>query len=137
MQFPGLVEYSEWGLLALRVVLAVIFIVHGWPKITGARQMAEAMTGAPSSGMTALLTVQGLVEVGAGILVGLGLITQIAVIPLAVVMLGAIYLKVTRFKSGFFSQSTTGWEFDLLILAGLILLFLAGRGERGELAVMA
>jgi uncharacterized membrane protein YphA (DoxX/SURF4 family) len=36
---------------------------------------------------------------------------------------------MTRFNTGFYSQSTTGWEFDLLILAGLLLLFLAGPGE--------
>jgi uncharacterized membrane protein YphA (DoxX/SURF4 family) len=35
MIFPELAEQSEWGLLALRVAVGAIFIVHGWPKITG------------------------------------------------------------------------------------------------------
>ncbi len=129
MQFPDLAQYSEWGLLALRVAIGVIFVVHGWPKITGSRQMAEAMSGGPSAGMTAVFTIQGLVEVAGGVLLALGVVTQIAVLPLAVIMLGAIALKMTRFKTGFYSQTATGWEFDLLILAGLVLLFLAGPGE--------
>jgi uncharacterized membrane protein YphA (DoxX/SURF4 family) len=40
MIFSELAEHSEWGLLALRIAIGVIFIVHGWPKITGARRMA-------------------------------------------------------------------------------------------------
>lgn len=126
MQFPALADAAEWGFLALRIVIGVIFIVHGWPKITGARQMVEGMTGGANPTMVALFTTQGLVEVTAGALLALGIITQIAAIPLMIIMLGAIYLKMTRFNTGFFAQNTTGWEFDLLILAGLFLLFLAG-----------
>jgi putative oxidoreductase len=129
MQFPALADFAEWGVLAIRVVIGIIFIVHGWPKITGGKNMAEAMTGSPNPTMAAIFTIQGLVEVAGGLLIALGIITQIAAIPLAIIMLGAIYLKMTRFNTGFYSQSTTGWEFDLLILAGLLLLFLAGPGE--------
>jgi len=50
-------------------------------------------------------------------------------IPLALIIVGATFFKMTQMKTGFFSQTTTGWEFDVLILAGLALLFLAGPGE--------
>lgn len=129
MQWPELADSAEWGFLALRVVIGVIFIVHGWPKITGGKQMAEAMSGKPNPGMATVLTIQGVVEIAAGILLGVGLITQIAAIPLAIIMVGAIILKALQLKSGFTSRETTGWEFDLLILAGLVLLFLAGPGD--------
>lgn len=129
MQWPELADAAEWGFLALRIVIAVIFIVHGWPKIPGGKQMAEMMSGKPNPGMAAMLNVQGVVEIAAGILVGVGLITQIAVIPLAIIMIGAIILKMTQMNTGFFAQEATGWEFDLLILAALVLLFLAGPSE--------
>jgi len=91
--------------------------------------MAEMMTGGPNPAMATVFTTQGMVEVAAGVLLAVGIITQIVAIPLAIIMIGAIVLKIIRFKTGFFSQATTGWEFDLLILAGLVLLFLAGPGE--------
>jgi dipeptide/tripeptide permease len=50
-------------------------------------------------------------------------------IAFALIMIGAILLKNTQWKTGFASQQTTGWEFDLLILAGVALLFLAGPGD--------
>lgn len=129
MQWPDLANSAEWGLLALRVVIGIIFVVHGWPKITGGRQMAESMRGEPNPAMAAMLTIQGVVEVVAGAIVGIGWLTQIAVIPLALIMLGAIILKMTQMNTGFFSMEATGWEFDLLILAALVLLFLAGPGD--------
>jgi putative oxidoreductase len=129
MQWPELADAAEWGFLALRVVIGVIFVVHGWPKITGGKQMAEAMSGEPNPGVATMLTVQGVVELAAGILVGVGLITQIAVIPLMIIMIGAIILKIVQIKTGFSSMEATGWEFDLVILAGLVLLFLAGPGD--------
>lgn len=129
MQFPDLVDSAEWGFLALRVVIGVIFIVHGLPKITGAKGMVEAMTGAPNPAMAALFTILGVVEVVGGTLLALGVLTQIVVIPLMIVMLGAITVKNTQMKTGFTSHETTGWELDLLILTGLLLLFLAGPGE--------
>ena len=55
--------------------------------------------------------------------------TQIAVIPLIIIMIGAIILKMTQLNTGFSSMEATGWEFDLMILAGLVLLFLAGPGD--------
>lgn len=44
-------------------------------------------------------------------------------------MIGAVVLKVTQWKTGFMAQQTTGWEFDLVLLASSILLFLTGPGS--------
>ncbi len=124
MQFPDLADAAEWGFLAVRVVIGIIFIVHGLPKIRQAKQMAEQMPWGPG-----LVTTHGVVEIAAGALLALGVLTQIAAIPLAIIMIGAIILKITQFKTGFASMTSTGWEFDLLLLAGLLLLFLAGPGD--------
>lgn len=125
-----LADQMEWGLLALRLAIGAIFIVHGWPKITGGRGMAAMMGGGQAKPvMVGVFTLQGIVEVGGGVLMILGVLTQLVAVAFAVIMIGAIYFKITRWKSGFMAQQTTGWEFDLVLLAGNILLFLTGPGE--------
>lgn len=125
-----LADQAEWGLLALRVAIGVIFIVHGWPKITGARGMAAAMGGGEAKPvMVGLFTIQGLVEAVGGVLLILGVLTQLVAVAFAIIMIGAIVLKNTQWKTGFMSQQTTGWEFDLVLLAANMLLFLTGPGE--------
>ena len=123
-------DQAEWGLLALRLAIGAIFIVHGWPKITGARGMAAMMGGGEAKPvLVGVFTLQGIVEVGGGILMILGVLTQLVAVAFAIIMIGAIFLKNTQMKTGFMSQQTTGWEFDLVLLAGNILLFLTGPGE--------
>lgn len=130
MIFPELAEQTEWGLLALRIAVGAIFIVHGWPKITGARGMAAMMGGGEAKPvMVGMLTIQGLVEAGGGILLILGVLTQLVALAFMIIMVGAIFLKVTRFKTGFMAQQATGWEFDLVLLAASLLLFFTGPGE--------
>jgi putative oxidoreductase len=123
-------QHSEWGLLALRVAVGVIFIVHGWPKVTGARGMAAALGGGQAKpAMVGMVTIQGLVEAGGGALLILGVLTQLVVAAFMIIMVGAIALKTTRFTTGFMSQQTTGWEFDFVLLAANLLLFLTGPGR--------
>jgi putative oxidoreductase len=130
MIFPDLVEQSEWGLLALRIAVGVIFIVHGWPKITGARGMAAMMAGGQAKPvMVGMLTVQGLVEAGGGVLLILGVLTQLVAIAFMIIMIGAIALKTVRLKVPFMAQQATGWEFDLVLLAANLLLFFTGPGR--------
>lgn len=125
-----LADQAEWGLLALRLAIGAIFIVHGWPKVTGARGMAAAMGGGQAKPvMVGVFTLQGIVEIGGGILMILGVLTQLVAVAFAIIMIGAIVLKNIQWKTGFMAQQTTGWEFDLVLLAGNILLFLTGPGE--------
>jgi uncharacterized membrane protein YphA (DoxX/SURF4 family) len=44
-------------------------------------------------------------------------------------MVGAIVLKNTQWKTGFMAQQTTGWEFDFVLLAANLLMFLTGPGR--------
>lgn len=84
MIFPGQAAYADWGLLALRVAVGFIFIVHGWPKLTGARGMAQAF-GQASGGLITLLTVLGAVEVLCGVAMILGIGVQVVAIAFAVI----------------------------------------------------
>ncbi|MGH2657057.1 MAG: DoxX family protein [Actinomycetota bacterium] len=125
-----LADQLEWGLLALRIAVGVIFIVHGLPKITGARGMAAMMGGGEAKPvLVGMFTIQGLVETGGGALLILGVLTQLVALAFMIIMIGAVYLKITQWKSGFMAQQTTGWEFDFVLLAANLLLFFTGPGE--------
>lgn len=127
MLVPDLGTYVDWGLLALRAAVGIIFIVHGWPKVTGARGMAEAM-GRPGTAGVAFITVQGLVEAVGGVLLILGIWTQLVNVLFAIIMVGAIYLKNTMMKTGFMAMQATGWEFDFVLLAANLALLTLGPG---------
>jgi putative oxidoreductase len=116
--FPKLTAYSDWGLLALRIAIAIIFIAHGWPK----------MMNPPPPSM-AFFPIQGAFEVLGGAALLLGILAQLLNVGFIVIMLGAIYLKITMFSVPFMASNTTGWEFDFLILAANIALLLVGPGK--------
>lgn len=122
--FDNLYAYHDLGVLALRLVLAVIFIYHAWPKLTNPTAMAAGV--GMSAGLVRLL---GLVELLAGIGVGLGLFIHWAALAMIFTMLGALYYKIAKWKVSFWSMTNTGWEFDLLILAAAFFLFMHGAGE--------
>ena len=128
MIFPELADLSDLALLALRVVLGAIFLVHGWPKLTGARGMAQAF-GQANPGVIAFFTIQGLVESAGGVAMALGAGTQLVAIAFMVIMVGAIALKNTMMKTGFTAQQTTGWEFDLALLAASFVILTHGAGR--------
>ena len=117
--------FQDWGLLALRVAIGAIFVYHGMPKLKS--EMAKKM--APGIGIpVGLFTLIGLGEVVAGLAAILGVYTQIAGLFIGLVMIGALYLKVTKWKVPFSSMKGPGWEFDLILLGAAIALFLVGSG---------
>jgi putative oxidoreductase len=128
--FPGLVKHRDWGLLALRVAVGIVFIVHGWPKLANAESMS-GMFGGPNPISTALVAMQGLVETLGGIALILGLWAQLVAVAFALIMLAAITLKNTVFPTGFASPTTTGWEFDFVLLAANVAILLVGPGRFG------
>lgn len=46
--FSFMDRYRDYGLLVIRVGVGVIFMFHGWPKITGGVEMWERLGGAMS-----------------------------------------------------------------------------------------
>ncbi len=114
---------EDYGLLALRIALGIIFIYHSWPKIKNPNMMKQVF------GNSILPVILGLFELIAGLLILIGLVIQFASIILIIVMLGALYYKIIKWKIPFASQNSSGWEFDLLILAAAILLLFIGAGS--------
>ena len=117
-------NFQNTALLLLRVVVAVLFLYHGYMKWG----MWSAAPGSMSPGMLNLLKFLSIVEPVAGVALIIGLLTQWAALGLAIIMLGAIYFKTAIFGMGFAGSQGTGWEFDLMIFAGCIALMAFGAG---------
>jgi len=109
-------ELQDSGLLILRVVLAVIFLYHGGAKLFKKK-------------IPASFRVLGMLEVLGGISILIGFLTELSSIGLSVIMLGAIYLKIFKWKISFSSEKSTGWEFDLVLLAMALALLVLGPGN--------
>ncbi len=127
---------SDWGLLVLRIGLAIILLVHGWLKINpngpvkGPANFGAALKqmGIPLSGLLAWIVV--LQEtVGAALLI-LGLGTRILAVLYSIQMLVIIlHVKGHVMKTGFMAQQTTGWELDFAVLVGALALLFTGAGN--------
>jgi uncharacterized membrane protein YphA (DoxX/SURF4 family) len=103
---------KNWGMLLVRIVVGLVFIVHGWDKI----QNIEGVIGFFGSLglMSAFAYLVAWTEFLGGLAVLLGLFSKYAAYLLAIVMVGAIYL--VKFKMGF----AGGYEFDLLLLVSAL-----------------
>ncbi len=123
MRTRALHHYADWGFLLLRIVVGVIFIVHGYQKWG----MFGAGPGA-SSPMTMVFQALAVIEPLFGIAILIGLFTQWAALVLALDMLAATYFKIMVFQSPFVGMKGTGWEFDALLFAANVLFFLHGAG---------
>lgn len=117
----------HWA-LPLRIMLGIVFIVHGAPKLFSAQahQQFEGMLGKLGVPLPALMSwVVGIVELFGGIALIVGVVTWIASALLIVNMLVATLL--VHLPRGF-SVMNGGVEFPLLLLAGLLALFIGGPG---------
>ena len=121
--FEQLAQYSDLGLFLTRLAVGIIFLVHGWPKMKNAKQMASGI-GWPYQAMW----VQGLVEILSALGVILGAYMQLSAFLMAIIMVGAIYFKIFKWKIPFMTHSSTGWEFDLILLAANLTILLTGGG---------
>lgn len=118
-------QYSDWGFLLLRVVIGIIFIYHGSLKWG----LWTATPGNMPMSMVLLFKLLSIVEPLAGLALIVGVYTEWAALILSVVMLGAIYFKISVLHMPFAGQSGTGWEFDLILLAGSVVLLTSGGGS--------
>ncbi|MEK7532117.1 MAG: DoxX family protein [Patescibacteria group bacterium] len=119
--FPTFLTFAPWGLLIIRVAVGLIFLPHGWMKLRDPK-----VTGQGLGWSTAAAGLLGFVETASALLLILGLLTQLAALLLGLVMLGAIYYKITKWHKKFTGDG--GWELDLALLGANIALLFAGGG---------
>ena len=123
--FTNLNQFSDWGLFVLRIAIGVIFFIHGKQKLAMWKmQPSEQMPLKMLSLMKFLSIVEPL---GAFAVIG-GFLTQLAAAGLGIIMIGAIWLKISMLKIPFTAQDKTGWEFDLILLAANIAILFSGGG---------
>lgn len=121
--FPDLLAFKLFAPVILRMVLGVVFIVHGYPKLfkdfAGTVGFFESIGLKPAKFWVLMV---GVVEFFGGIALIAGFATQLAALLIAINMVGAIIL--VKRKMGF----VNGYEFDLALLAMALALVFLGAG---------
>jgi|SRR3989344_5389798 len=119
---------ASWASISLRLILGVIFVVHGYPKFKNFKQtvgFVKSLGFWPAKFWALIL---GITELVGGMAIFVGLFSRIFVGMLILSMLVATYAKAFKWKVPFTKMDAMGWEYDILIIAGLIALFILGSG---------
>lgn len=115
---------THLSFLFMRIVLSIMFID------SGRRHLQDPTGRANGLGLPIWLTIIiGTIEVVGGVLILLGLLTHVAAFFLAGIMVGAIYFKIFVWKTGIYGKNNDGYYLDLLLLAGVGMLFTLGGGS--------
>lgn len=120
---------SQWTLGLLRVVLGVIFAYHGYLKLFAPGGFTGTVGFLTSLGIilpkySALLV--AVVEFLGGIFLLLGMVTKWSSLLLIIDMLVAFFM--VHLKNGLL-VSKGGYEFVLVLLAGLVVVLVNGAGS--------
>jgi len=112
------------GLLVLRLVLALIFFAHGYPKVAHSAPGMQAFFvehGLPGY----FVYISGVLEVFGAVLLSLGVFTRVAALLLAIEMGVAIW----KVHSAGGYLAVHNYEFPLAILAACFALATVGAGR--------
>jgi putative oxidoreductase len=115
----------DLALLVLRLALAAVLLYHGLPKVMdfgGTTAFMESLN-LPLPAVVAGLAV--VIEVGGGVLILVGLLTELAGLVVVIEMLCAIF--VVHWQNGF-NFLNNGWEHPFTVLMMALALVLAGAG---------
>ena len=122
--FPQLSSLTDFALLLLRLMVAVVFGASGINDLNDPEGRSKAI------GMSMSFAVfLGAAELLGAIAVALGIFTQLAAAGLILLMLGAIQKKIFVWHIGFWGKNTYGWHYDLM-LAVMNLVIIATNGGR-------
>jgi putative oxidoreductase len=128
--------FSDWGLLILRIALAIVMFAHGWPKLNpnGPMKGLAGMAGFLKQMGVPLPTLfawaVALLETAGAALLIVGLGTPILAIGFAIDMVVAIWLaRIGMMKSSFAGGQGIGWEFEFALGAMALALLFTGPGS--------
>jgi len=120
--FPQLAQFTDLGLLLLRLMVAAIFVTSGLSHATKSETRSKSI--GMSQGFTIFL---GIAELAGSLGVAFGVLTQLAAIGLILIVLGAIQKQIFVWHVGFWGEKTYGWHYDLMmIVMNLVILFTDG-----------
>lgn len=121
--FPLYFLYDVWAVLFLRVILGAILVAHGWPKIKNLKQNAKNFEGMGFKPGKLFGTIAGILEPVGGIALILGLgVTWISA------LFALEFITIIIWKLAKKMPLVGGYELDLVILAGMVVLFSLGAG---------
>ena len=112
-------DIAHWG---IRASIGAIFIVHSLKKFDPSWQEWLISIGIPPEMQLPI----ALAEFIGGIFLVTGVLTRITGAVFSVILLGAIFH--IRWENGFF-VSKGGWEWDLIMLAAVLAIMVAGPGR--------
>lgn len=115
--FVDLSVFSDLSLFLLRLAVASVFLMHGWMKLSNSKAVGPYFTAL------------GVVESISALSMITGLYVQFAAAALSVVMLGALYMKIIKWKMKFIEDKATGWELDFVLLAANLFILTFGPGS--------
>jgi putative oxidoreductase len=114
--------FTDVVLLALRLMIAVVFLSSGWSHVKDPAGRAQSI------GLSKQITLFiGIAEIAGALGVALGVLIQWAALGLILVMLGAIHRKIFVWRTGFWGKGTYGWHYDLMLVV-MNLAVIASRG---------
>jgi putative oxidoreductase len=132
-------RHTGWYAIPLRLIVGYGFLAHGWAKLLKGPDSFAAILqaiGVPAPHWMAWLTI--LVEIAGGLAILLGALVSWASIPMAVVLLSAMFTVHLRYGFSSIKILTVtpagaqfgppGYEVDLLYLACLAALVIGGPG---------
>lgn len=124
MIWPELASWTDWSLLVLRLMVAVVFFWSGQAHARDPKGRGQSIGMGPA--FTLFL---GIAEMAGALGVATGVLIQPAALGLILVMLGAIQKKIFVWKTGFWGEKASGWHYDMLFVAMNFVLLTAGGGR--------
>jgi putative oxidoreductase len=132
-------RYAQWAPLPLRLIVGFGFMEHGFAKLSKGPDAFAAILhaiGVPASHLMGWLTI--FTEIGGGFAVLLGGLVPLAAVPMAIVLLVAVFtvhlpygfssIKLLAVTSAGAQFGPPGYECDLLYLVCLATLVMTGPG---------
>jgi len=121
---PGATAYADWSLLLLRLVLALVFGSSGFSHLRRPKERAASI------GMSVPFTIfLGAAELAGATALAVGVLADWAALGLILVMLGAIYKKAVKWKTGFWGEKSIGWHYEVLLIAMNLMIVTMGPGR--------
>ncbi len=125
MIFESLHNHSDIALFLMRLMVGGLFFYSGQQKIRKLKHFAERhKLPLPIALGTVLFELIG------GLMLILGIFSQIAALMIILVMLGAISFHIFKWKSPYWA-SKGGWEYDLMWVVMCLVILTSGGGEIG------
>lgn len=122
--FPLLTHYSDYAILLLRLMVALVYVASGWADLMKPAERAKGL------GLNKPLTIFiGAAEIAGGLGVAFGVLTQLAAMGLILIMFGAVDRKIRVWKTGFWGEKNDGWQYDLNFIL-MLLVIIATNGGR-------